>query len=81
MNRKKLHEILDLVLDINETEASAFFDFAGHVDNLVVYVYEKGWKAYDDPDYRQVVYGDEEDEINKIINDLKNMKEGKAHEN
>lgn len=84
MYRKELHEILDLVLDINEkSEEFAFFDFAGHVGNLTVRLCRK-----DDEDfeafYRKSVYVTgrlrSTKQINAIIKYLKNIKEGKANE-
>ena len=51
--RRQIHEVLDLVLDINGLQESnkdetgdhptAFFEFNGHVGNMRVYVFENGW--------------------------------------
>lgn len=57
--RKQIHEILDLVLDINGLQESdqeitgnhptAFFDFSGHVGAIRVRLYSNGWNR--DGDY------------------------------
>lgn len=54
--RKQLHEILDLVLDINEFEErqkintgdkpTAFMSFEGHTCCLRVDVYKEGWQSF-----------------------------------
>ncbi|EXG84451.1 hypothetical protein K413DRAFT_1192 [Clostridium sp. ASBs410] len=59
--REGLHELLDLVLDINglgerRQEISgnlptAFFGFNGHTAGTYVQVYNKGWNGLDDPDF------------------------------
>lgn len=53
LRRKKIHEILDIVLDINTTQErlreatgikpTAFFEFSGHVPCLDVTIHEHGW--------------------------------------
>ena len=52
--RRQIHEVLDLVLDINELQMSqkeetgdhptVFFDFSGHIGAISVRVYEDGWE-------------------------------------
>ena len=54
--RKKLKQITDLALDIQELGAHVFFNYSGHVDLVRVRVYKKGWKAEEDPDYSTVFY-------------------------
>lgn len=53
MRRKKVHEALEMVLEINTTQKrdqgitgrkpTAFFSFSGHVANVDVCVYQNGW--------------------------------------
>ena len=53
MRRKKIHEALEMVLEINTTQArsqeltgrkpTAFFWFSGHVADVDVIVYQNGW--------------------------------------
>lgn len=58
-NRKKIHEILDLVLLVNGLEArkkkatgnkpTAFLSFSGHVATLSVDIHANGWCDNDEP--------------------------------
>ena len=51
--RDKIHELLDLALDINSTmpreqektrnQPTAFFDFSGHIGTVELKVFRKGW--------------------------------------
>ena len=53
MRRKKVHEALEIALQINSTQArnqsatgrkpTAFFSFSGHVADVDVIVYQNGW--------------------------------------
>ena len=53
MRRKKIHEALEMVLEINTTQKraqditgrkpTAFFSFSGHVADVDVSVYQNGW--------------------------------------
>ena len=53
MRRKKIHEALEMVLEINTTQVrsqelagrkpTAFFWFSGHVADVDVIVYQNGW--------------------------------------
>lgn len=55
MRRKKVHEILEMVLEINGTYPrqreytgtlpTAFFKFSGHVSRLYVYIDKDGWNS------------------------------------
>ena len=52
-NRKKLHELLDIILDGNSLEARSrgttgtlptlFFDYSGHVANINIRLFKNGW--------------------------------------
>lgn len=56
LRRKKIHEILDVVLDINTTQPrqeektghkpTAFFSFSGHTSYICADVYEHGWSIH-----------------------------------
>jgi hypothetical protein len=64
--RKQLHELLDLVLDINGPESTdkmngkptVFFSFSGHVMETAVEVFEGGWWPGSKADYKKSVYID-----------------------
>lgn len=60
--RDKIHELLDLTLDINSTmpreqektgnQPTAFFEFSGHIGTVELKVFRKGWSAGDyDPEW------------------------------
>ena len=56
LRRKMIHEILDIVLDINTTQPrqkkrtgnkpTAFFSFSGHTSDIHAAVYEHGWSLH-----------------------------------
>lgn len=58
--RKQIHELLDLVLDINGLELrdqsitgnlpTVFFDFSGHVGRIDIRIYQAGWASGKDYD-------------------------------
>jgi hypothetical protein len=73
IKEKKVHQILHLVLRINNTpDYSANIEFSGHVFNLSVRVYLKG--NFEDEVYQNYLYTDRDlykiEEINKMIADL-----------
>lgn len=75
--RKKLHQILDLAIDINNTKANAFFTFSGHVDGVQVDVHKDGWERFVGPDFKGMIFlrGEEKlKECNSLIRKLKAMK-------
>lgn len=43
--RKKIHKILDLVIDRNESGKSTFFGYSGHINAVSVRIHEGEWKA------------------------------------
>ena len=54
--REKMHHMLDLVLDINESgKATTFMDFSGHVNIAIVSSYIPKWEPDYDPDIRDQV--------------------------
>lgn len=85
--RKQLHEVLDLVLDINGLQRSckedtgdhptAFIDFVGHVGKINVYLCSVGWSYGTDPDvsFESTIFDDDEFNIPAIIRGLKRFKE------
>ena len=76
MIRKKLHEILDLVLDLNEQgKTHAFFDFEGHVKKVAVRVYKDGWKWANEPDLYMGTYIDNLGSPEHLENIIKELKE------
>ena len=88
--RKMIHEILDLILDINGMEErkrsstgdkpTAFFSYSGHINGLSVQVYGKGWTANGDPDIMPYAYvGWKDDRLIKMLDDLKRFKEEMAN--
>lgn len=61
--REKLHKILDLVLDINESgKANTFMTFSGHVNGIHVSTHIPKWELNRDPDILDEVYLDTPDE-------------------
>lgn len=58
--RKQIHELLDLVLEVNGLEerkqsvtgnlSTAFFDFSGHVGWVEVQIFSNGWTPDKSPD-------------------------------
>lgn len=87
-SRYKLKEIMDIILDLQELGAHAFFYIYGHVDTIKVMVYKRGWNINDKRDYMDEwylssgnKYSDEDEDIDdcikylkKIRKDLKNKK-------
>lgn len=81
--RKKLHKILDLVMDINDFEGklqpsakgspTAFFYIQGHVEACDISVHKNGWVAGMMPDKDMKVYLDwnyASENLDKMINEL-----------
>ena len=61
--REKMHKILDLVLDINESgKANTFMSFSGHVNGINVSAHIPKWELNSNPDIRDEVYIDVPDE-------------------
>lgn len=84
--RKLLHEILDLVLDINGFEQrrrkytgdkpTAFFRFNGHVCDIEVDIHEQGWEPAINPyiEYREYI-DEEKANLQQIVDLLSKFKE------
>ena len=70
LNRKKIHDVLDMVLEINGThprdreltgnKPTAFFEFKGHIATIEVYLYENGWTYPMYPDFSMSVHNGNE---------------------
>lgn len=92
MRRKKVHEILEMVLEINGTHSrtrektggkpTAFFDFAGHTAGIVVRVHNDGWGFGCAVDSRMDAYIDkriEGEELTDLKKGLENVVEELRH--
>jgi hypothetical protein len=92
MRRKKVHEILEMVLEINTTHPrqreytgtlpTAFFEFSGHVSRLYVYIDKDGWNNnsnFYDPDRITKDVGIEFDEMEDLTRTLKDITEELRH--
>ncbi len=78
---KKLHEILDIVLEVNDIEKrdkegapAAFFNFSGHVCDVQAYVYPNGWSKEGERKADDDVYMTTFDDFNILIQRLEHMK-------
>ena len=89
MRRKKVHEILEMVLEINGTNSrtrelsgekpTAFFCFYGHTTEVYVEVHRDGWCAGNKSDYRMNAYIDMHFKGKELIDletETKNVMEG-----
>ena len=85
--REKLHQILDLVIDINGFEdrkveltgdkPTAFIYFSGHTSNFEVNVHTHGYENFKMPDVRMDSFIDKDNPmLDEIIRTLEEIKEG-----
>lgn len=92
MRRKKVHEILEMVLEINTTYPrqreytgtlpTAFFEFSGHVSRLYITIDKDGWNSNgnpDDPGHISMNVRTEFDEMGDLIRTLKDITEELRH--
>lgn len=92
MHRKKVHEILEMVLEINTTYPrqrkytgalpTAFFEFSGHVSRVFIQIVKDGWNAngnLNDPGSICMDASTEFDEIEALIRTLKDITEELRH--
>lgn len=92
MRRKKVHEILEMVLEINSTHPrqrkytgtlpTAFFEFSGHVSRLYITIYKDGWNSngnLDDPGRISMNLRTKFDEMEDLIRTLKDITEELRH--
>ena len=86
MRRKKVHEILEMVLEINGThrrrreltgdKPTAFFCFSGHTAGIAVSVSESGWAPYAGVNTSMFGYMDTERfPLENVKNELGNIME------
>lgn len=54
--RKKLKQITDLALDIQELGAHVFVNFSGHVGTVEIVIYKRGWSKGAKRDYESEYY-------------------------
>lgn len=83
--RKLVHELLDLVLDINGLGSrsqkdtgnlpTAFFEFTGHVGWAEVQVYQHGWFLGGEKDQEFITYTNN---VNALAETIRNLKAVKA---
>ena len=89
MRRKKVHEILEMVLEINGTHSrrrgltgnkpTAFFCFSGHTTGVAVKVYNDGWGSGRLSDHGMESYIDVHingAELADLKNKIENVMEG-----
>lgn len=92
MRRKKVHEILEMVLEINSTYPrqreysgslpTAFFEFSGHVSRVYVQVIRDGWNDRGnlyDPDSDWMDVRTELDEMEELKGKIKEKQEELRH--
>lgn len=86
--REKLHQILDLVIDINGFEnrkveltgdkPTAFIYFSGHTSNFEVNVHTHGYEKFKIPDVKMEDYIDQENpKLDEMIQKLEEIKKGR----
>ena len=80
MRRKKIHEALEMVLEINTTQVrsqpTAFFWFSGHVADVDVIVYQNGWSFTRGMKGRWSVQAllDQSGDMERLLKELANKK-------
>lgn len=88
MRRKKVHEILEMVLEINGTHSrqreltgnkpTAFFCFSGHTAGVTVNVYNDGWDYWNSSSHVMESYIDvhiDGAELTDLKNEIENVME------
>lgn len=78
--RRKIHQIMDLALDISQGKPDVFVNYSPHTQQLDVYVYEQGWNRGAPCNSETVLYIQGEianklSDFNKVIRQLKKLKE------
>lgn len=92
MRRKKVHEILEMVLEINSTYArrteltgdkpTAHFEFSGHISRLYVQIQKSGWKKsvnLNEPDNAWLDVSTDPDEMERLKKKIKEIQEELRH--
>lgn len=85
MRRKQIHDVLEMVLEINGTHSrsreltgnkpTAFFDFYGHVASVDVKLHTAGWNSTNSSDFYSYAYLDAYNSGRKIKKLQKELKE------
>lgn len=92
MRRKKVHEILEMVLEINTTyprraeltgdKPTAHFEFSGHVSSLYVQIQKSGWKKsgnLNEPDNAWLDASTDPGEMERLKKKIKEIQEELRH--
>ena len=77
--RKKVHQIMDLALDISQGKPDVFVQYSPHTQQLDVEIHEKGWVYDVDYDSKTTLYiqgqlANKLSDFNKVIRRLKKLK-------
>ena len=80
--RKKIHQIVELALDVSQGKPDVFVNYSPHTQQLDVFVYEQGWRSGADYDKQTTLYLEgcmraELNDFNKVIRQLKRLKQVK----
>lgn len=80
LRRKKIHDVLEMVLEINGTyprtrtltgnKPTAFFEFSGHTASTHVYAYKNGWYPDDEADFWEYGRDEEIDDLKRGLKDI-----------
>ena len=78
--RKKIHQIVDLALDVSQGKPDVFVYYSPHTRQFDVQIYEQGWTCGADYDSKTTLYIQGElanklSDFNKVIRQLKKLKE------
>ena len=78
--RRKIHQIMDLALDISQGKPDVFVSYSPHTQQLDVYVYEQGWNRGALYNSETVLYiqgkiANKLSDFNKVIRQLEKLKE------
>lgn len=77
--RKKIHQIMDLALDISQGKPDVFVQYSPHTQQIDVQIYEQGWGVDIDCDSKTILYiqgqlANKLSDFNKVIRNLKRLK-------
>ena len=84
MRRKKIHEALEMVLEINTTQVrkqevtgckpTAFFSFYGNIPDVDVTVYPDGWRYESGLNGRYNTHSDRAGDMDRLLKELADKK-------
>lgn len=77
--KKKIHQIVELALDVSQGKPDVFVDYSPHTQQLDVSIYEQGWDAEVDYNQKTILYlkgclSAKLNDFNKVIRQLKRLK-------